>query len=160
MSNAKMHVLNGHNSPETAFVIEDYPFGRSIRCAKRVWIETKERHGQRMCSQTTKKSFNETYTPFADEIPTGDTNLWNKPKCSTYSDFIFLVVDDEEKVQRCGFSMYSKPELVLEIERDDYSHFDKFNRERFELARALNRQLNKNAWDRYEAEQSVTVREA
>ena len=36
---ARVTVLYGHVSPDTAFVIEDYPYGRQLRCMMRVWID-------------------------------------------------------------------------------------------------------------------------
>lgn len=63
-----MRVLNGHTSPETAFVIENYPYGFTKRCTKRVWIETTKR-GQRLCEQTSNPD---------------KEGEWNKPKKSNY----------------------------------------------------------------------------
>lgn len=63
----------GHTSPETALVIDDYPYGRSLRCKIRYWIETHPKHpkhGARFCSQTTD--------------PRLPGECWNKPKKSTY----------------------------------------------------------------------------
>ncbi len=33
-------ILNGHISPETAYVVEDYPYGYTLRCTIRYWLET------------------------------------------------------------------------------------------------------------------------
>lgn len=38
-----MKVLSGHTSPETAYVVDDYPYGFRLRCKIRYWIETKKR---------------------------------------------------------------------------------------------------------------------
>ena len=71
-----------HTTPETAYVILDYPFGRKIRCMKRIWIETNSR-GQRFCYQTTKKDFN--YNLTDDTVPPMDQpHMWNKTKYNTY----------------------------------------------------------------------------
>lgn len=67
-----MHVLTGHVSPETAYVVEDYPYGFRLRCRIRYWLEYKPGKGVRFVSQTTNPK-------------RGDA--WNKPKASTYGRF-------------------------------------------------------------------------
>jgi hypothetical protein len=70
-----------HTSFETAFLIEDYPFGFRLRCQKKVWIETDKKKGQRLMEQTTN--------------PRNDNKTWNKVKMSTYSEMIVLFIDNE-----------------------------------------------------------------
>ena len=72
--------LFGYNSPATAFQIDDYPYGFSLRCKIRYWIEYKKNKGFRFCHQTTNPK-------------KGDA--WNKPKYSTYSDWMVLIQDTE-----------------------------------------------------------------
>lgn len=67
MKNIK--VLSGHISPETAFVVDDYPYGFRLRCHIRYWLDYKPGKGVRLWSQTTNPK-------------RGD--VWNKPKASTY----------------------------------------------------------------------------
>jgi hypothetical protein len=66
-----MQILKGHTSPETAYLVENYPYGYTLRCKIRYWLEYNPSFGIRFCSQTTnpKKSF----------------EFWNKPKKSTYA---------------------------------------------------------------------------
>lgn len=61
-------ILLGHVSPETAYLVPDYPYGRVVRCRIRYWIEFKASQGFRFMAQT--------------ENP--KTLQWNKPKASTY----------------------------------------------------------------------------
>jgi hypothetical protein len=86
-------VLFGHTSEENAYVIPDYPYGRTLRCRKKVWIETQPGKGQRMVSRTTnpKKVGRE---------------VWNKPHASTYSDLMVLYLDAAGHVQQTGFGYY------------------------------------------------------
>ncbi len=81
-------VLHGHVSPETAYVVDDYPFGFTLRCQIRYWVETKKSHGQRLVSQTTNpKKLN--------DWPTA-----NKPKPGTYADVVILYrVEHEGETQ-------------------------------------------------------------
>lgn len=62
--------LYGHTSEETAYLVEDYPYGRKLRCQIRYWVE-KNKRGARSVAQTRN--------------PT--TMRWNKPKKSTYSEW-------------------------------------------------------------------------
>lgn len=86
-----MKQLIGHTSPETAYVVDDYPYGFTLRTQIRYWIETKKNHGQRFVSQTLNPR----------------TGKWNKPKASTYSEVLVLGLrDDNEYVSCHGLSYY------------------------------------------------------
>lgn len=76
-----MKTLKGHVSPETAYVVADYPYGFKLRCKVRFWIETKKGHGQRVMSQTTNPKIE-------------GREVWNQPKASTYSRICVLVLDE------------------------------------------------------------------
>lgn len=67
----EMRLLSGHTSPETAYVVEDYPYGFRLRCKIRYWLEFKPKKGFRFVSQTTN--------------PKRPGEVWNKPKASTYA---------------------------------------------------------------------------
>jgi hypothetical protein len=61
--------LFGHTSPETAYLVDDYPYGRKVRCRIRYWLEYGgPKKGYRFCSQT--------------EHPV--KKIWNNPKKGTY----------------------------------------------------------------------------
>lgn len=47
-----MKILTGHTSPETAYVVQDYPYGFRLRCQIRYWLEFKAGKGVRLVSQT------------------------------------------------------------------------------------------------------------
>ena len=70
----KGEVLYGHTDENTAYVVEDYPYGRH-RTLMRYWLEYKKNKGYRFVSQTLN--------------PT--TKRWNKPHPSTYSDFLLMI---------------------------------------------------------------------
>jgi hypothetical protein len=91
-----VELLPGHDSPETAYAVEDYPYGFKLRCRMRWWIETNPKKGQRVWSQTTNPK-------------KGD--VWNKAKASIYSDLVVLFLDDERHVKNDGIRVaYSDPE--------------------------------------------------
>lgn len=84
-STDRVTVLNGHTSAETAYQVDDYPYGRLLRCKIRYWIETAEKGGkkgqQRFMYQTTNPKL------------AGDQ--WNKPKAGTYSGLVIMYLDAE-----------------------------------------------------------------
>ena len=84
---------NTHVSPETAYVVEDYPYGFRLRCSIRYWLDCDSKRGVRMVSQTTN--------PKAAGI------VWNKPKASTYSRFgAAMFIDQNGHVMHSGLSEY------------------------------------------------------
>lgn len=87
-----MKLLSGHVSPDTAYVVDDYPYGFTLRCKIRFWLEYHPKRGTRFVSQTTNPK---------------KGHVWNKPKASTYCKFggaMFL--DDAGHVQWSGLTEY------------------------------------------------------
>lgn len=87
-----MTPIYGHKSEETAYVVEDYPYGYKLRCTIRYWLEFKPSKGYRFVSQTKNPK----------------NNRWNAPKASTYmsvSGCMFL--DENGHVKWSGVSHYS-----------------------------------------------------
>jgi hypothetical protein len=87
-----MQILKGHISPESAYLIDDYPYGYTLRCKIRYWLEYSPKRGFRFVSQTTNPKRG---------------HVWNKPKASTYARFggaMFL--DDNGHVNWTGLSEY------------------------------------------------------
>lgn len=88
-----MTILKGHLSPETAYVVDDYPYGYTLRCKIRYWLEYHPKRGVRLMSQTTN--------------PKRPGIVWNKPKASTYCRFggcMFL--NDKGHVHWNGLTEY------------------------------------------------------
>jgi len=119
-----MQVLTGHNSPETAYVIDDYPYGFTLRCMMRCWIET-TRHGQRYVTQTSN--------------PKRAGIVWNKPKSSTYSDIVVMFQDENGHVHNDGFSITYRDEADLDafIEKYGEALQDERNQNMIDTARAI-----------------------
>ncbi len=78
----KEQLMYGHVSQETAYVVDDYPYGYTLRCSIRYWIETSPKFGDRFCSQTIN--------------PKKSGEVWNKPKKSTYYKMMFMYKDAEK----------------------------------------------------------------
>jgi hypothetical protein len=89
-------ILNGHTSPETALVVNDYPYGFRLRCKIRYWIEANKRKGMRFVSQTTN--------------PKVPGEVWNKPKASTYTGFMVMYRDEQGHIQHDALHLCDGPE--------------------------------------------------
>jgi len=86
---------NTHLSPETAYVVNDYPYGFRLRCKIRYWIEYKASKGFRFCSQTTNPKI-------------AGREVWNKPKASTYFDLgMAMYLDEQGHVTYAAVGEYS-----------------------------------------------------
>lgn len=93
-------ILQGHTSPDTAYVVDDYPYGFRLRCKVRYWLEYDARRGFRLVSQTTNPKRG---------------NVWNKPKASTYAKFGgAMYLDGNRHVQWSGLSEYSSGKEAAE----------------------------------------------
>lgn len=81
-------MLKGHVSEETAYLVDDYPYGFRLRTQIRYWIETKPRKGDRFVAQTLNPK----------------TNKWNKPKRGTYSAILVMWLNEDNHVKHSGLS--------------------------------------------------------
>ncbi len=88
--------LTGHDSADTAYVVDDYPYGFKLRTSIRYWIETAGRKGQRFVSQTKDPK----------------RGVWNKPKASTYSPVVVMGLDEKEHVVTAELSIYADKEQI------------------------------------------------
>jgi hypothetical protein len=93
----KATVLHGHVSPDTAYLVEDYPCGRaSLRCRIRYWVDTAKwgaKRGQRrFVLQTTN--------------PKVLGEPWNKPHPGGYSLLVWMYLDSEDHVRHATFDKY------------------------------------------------------
>jgi len=96
-----MQILKGHISPETAYIVDDYPYGFRLRCKIRYWLEYHPKRGTRLCSQTTN--------------PKRPEEFWNTPKCSTYCYLAgCMFLDENNHVQWEGLSEYSTAQSSID----------------------------------------------
>ncbi len=100
--------LYGHTSMETAYLVNDYPYGRTLRCRIRYWLESDGKRGFRFVSQT--------------EDPRN--GRWNNPKKSTYAILgANMYLDEKTYVQWAQLSEYSKTSEVLDFVKN-FPHTD------------------------------------
>ena len=94
--------LYGHTTPETAYVVENYPYG-SHRTQVRYWLEYKPKHGFRFISQSRNPM----------------TGRWNNPHKSTYmGTAAAMYLDEKSHVQWAGLHITSGVEAVSAFVRD------------------------------------------
>jgi hypothetical protein len=134
-------VLNGHTAPESAFVVEDYPYGFRLRCKIRFWIETAtkgtKKGQQRVVSQTTN--------------PKAAGEVWNKPKFSVYHGMAILLLDDQGHVQSDGISLVPWPEHCSRWRNDYYDQFTEEMKKRFDQLEAMSRKYSPQSWAEWDA---------
>ncbi len=81
----------------------DYPYGFTLRCQKKVWIETDPKHGQRIVEMTSN--------------PKRPGLVWNKPKKSTYDTLCgAFIVEASDVGTRYGY------QNKYEYTQDDVGH--------------------------------------
>lgn len=94
--------LYGHNSPETGYLVEDYPYG-GYRTQIRFWLEHSPKKGYRYCSQTKNPK----------------TGSWNNPKKSTYALIAAnMYLDEKAHCHWRAITEYSSAEECLAFARD------------------------------------------
>lgn len=104
-------LLKGHVSPETAYLVEDYPYG-GLRCKMRYWLEYSKTFGVRLMSQTTNPR---------------KGGIWNKPKASTYGRYGgVMFLDEKGHVQWSYLHEYmdAKEARAWYDENKDHAHPD------------------------------------
>lgn len=105
-----------HNSPETAFMVDNYPWGFRLRTKIRYWIETKiaKNGGQRFCSQTINPK----------------TGFWCAPKYSTYSPILVMYLDENDHVQFTALGHNSKEEIILKFKETHLLNLSEYQKEK------------------------------
>jgi D-alanyl-D-alanine carboxypeptidase len=93
-------IKENYTTEENALIVENYPYGFRLKTKIKYWIETKN-NKQRLGTQTLNPK----------------SNLWNKPKYSTYNDLILMYKDKETGyIKTRGFNLtYSNEEDLNEF---------------------------------------------
>lgn len=100
MRTENIKILNGHTSFETAYKVENYPYGFRLRTSIFFWIETTKKRGDRFCSCT--------IDPRNGRV--------NKPKKSTYSPFKYMFIDENTGyVEHSGIDAYEREKFGEKI---------------------------------------------
>ena len=117
-------VLRNYENEDTAFVVNDYPYGFRLRTKIRYWVETKKGYGQRFCSQTLNPK----------------TDKWNKPKKGTYNVIIGMYKDENDHItyETLSSGGWSKEEQIQEFEKV-FSPFTEHQTKAIRYIRATNK---------------------
>jgi hypothetical protein len=113
--------ITGHESAETAYLVDDYPYGYTQRTQIRYWREFRPKYGYRFVSQTLNPK----------------TGRWNKPKAGTYSELMVMVRNPENgHIRSSCVGYHDKAEWLDEFERR-YGHtFNDHDRDTLKWLRA------------------------
>lgn len=114
--------IYGHVSPETAYVVDDYPWGFRLRTKIRYWIESKDAKngGQRFVSQTINPK----------------TGAWCKPKYSTYSLIMVMYLDEKDHIYCTALPHYFSEENISKFKEIHWDNLDSFQKDQLRLATA------------------------
>ena len=89
-----------HRDKESAYIIPDYPYGATLRCELRIWMDFDEKRGYRFCRQT--------YHPISLRE--------NRAKKDTYMPLAgFMYVGQDDRIYVLGLSEYSGLEDIREF---------------------------------------------
>lgn len=134
----RVRLLTGHVDPDTAYVVDDYPYGRTLRCKIRFWIETNKR-GSRFMRQTT------------DPKRVGEP--WNKPHAQTYYEMAWLYLDGNGHVQWTGFGPWG-PSPVADARfrlRGIVDQLPEGDRARYDRHVAISHKADRKGWQQWES---------
>jgi len=111
--------LPGHTTEDTAYVVDDYPYGFRLRCKIRYWLEYRSSQGFRLCSQTTN--------------PKLSYEFWNKPKKSTYFPLGFMGLNTDNHVDWDAVHPYYPEKLAAFVS----AYGDSFDKNQKLVAKAM-----------------------
>lgn len=132
--------LYGHISPETAYVVEDYPWGFRLRTKIRYWIETKKDFGDRFVSQTVNPK----------------TGRWCSPKKSTYSKVEVLYLDSNNHVKVECVSSYSEESWLLTFKDRHLENLNELQKDQIKIGLSV-RHVMKHVEVKFECVRSEPV---
>lgn len=129
-------ILSGHTSFESAFLVEDYPYGRTLRCKRKCWIETASKGSKigqmRLVTCTTNPKI-------AGEI-------WNKPHAGQYSDFLIMYLDAQTGYIETDAVNINSLSRVEKFKAQWYEMLTPEQRTCFDKVETRARQLNLLSW--------------
>lgn len=134
---SRVTVLTGHTDPDTAHLVDDYPYGRTLRCQIRYWVDTRKNGDQRFVSQTTN--------------PKREGTVWNKPKAGTYSAITVMYLNSEGHVKQYGVSLWIDGPADARVRAMGvYDALTDDQRERYDTQLLVSRRLNPTTWTEWD----------
>lgn len=134
-------VLTGHTDVDSAYLVEDYPYGGGLRCHARFWVETGEKKpnkgAQRFVRQTTN--------------PNRPGDVWNRPRYHTYAKTVTLYLDAKDDVQPHALHWVDGPIDTRLRHMGIYRAWDDEQRARYDAWLVSSRRLSPLAWSDWDA---------
>ena len=126
-----MQLLYSAKSFETAYVVEDWPWGYTLKTECRFWIETTSR-GDRFCKQTKNPK----------------TGKWCKPKKSTYDAVAILTKDNDGKIFYLNLDNYASEDRIANfISKIDYERLSDQQKKQICKLNAWANVMSKVTWE-------------
>ena len=124
--------IYGHTSPDTAYVVSDYPWGFRLRTTIRYWIETStaKNGGQRFCRQTIDPR----------------SGRWCAPKKGTYWSIAVMFLDDEDHVGFDALSMHDNGEAIASFKENHLDSLDEYQKSVLKEIIATEKVMRKVTW--------------
>jgi hypothetical protein len=124
--------ITGHDSMETAYLVDDYPYGYTLRTQIRYWREYRPKYGYRFVSQTRNPK----------------TGKWNKPKPSTYYELMVMTLDEENGHVRYSAMGYHEKTEVMDKFEERFGHtFNEHDRKQLAWLRAARAAESQVTWE-------------
>jgi hypothetical protein len=145
----RVTVLNGHTNEDTAYLVDDYPYGGGLRCKIRYWIDTagptgKYRNQQRFVRQTTN--------------PKRDGHPWNKPHKGTYSPLAVLHLDHRQHVQYFSVPIWVTPDIEAQLRlRGITDQLTEDRRRHLDVLIRISKQHNPTVWREWDQAMTAMV---
>lgn len=133
-------ILKGHTSFETAYKIENYPWGYKLRTTMHIWVESVKKKGDRIIRQTIDPK----------------TNRLCAPKASTFSPIKWIYLDEQGHVQSTGLNIYTNKEVVSKcIELIGIENLNEFQRTQYNQLMGINEVVRDEFTDKVKKDFSV-----
>ena len=142
----RVEVLHGHTSQGTAYLIADYPYGRQLRCQRRVWLE-----------QASKGAHKGEYRLMAQTSNPMVGLAWNKPDASAYYPWAVMVRKPDQGGDSIDWSAISVrgPGPAADVRIHVSGIYDGLNdaeRKFYDAMVALSRMADLEGWKRWDTE--------
>ena len=132
--------LYGHISPETAYEVDDYPWGFRLRTKIRYWIETKKDFGDRFVSQTINPK----------------TGRWCNPKKMTYSQVKVLYLNEKNHVNCESVGTYADETWLNKFKDRHLENLNELQKHELKVLLSMN-QVMKHVEVKFECTRSEPV---
>lgn len=132
-------VLTGHVDEDTAYVVNDYPYG-GLTCTMRYWIETRKTGSSAGDQRMMRQSNN----------PRRAGHPWNKPHKSTYSSIMVLYLDEQLHVHGRGIPLWiTGSEDTRNRHMGLYDALDETQRKRYDANLLVSKRVNPRTWQEW-----------